>query len=183
MTTRRELLASAALLAPLALGLKPAQAAEHKPKDGLKEDQAPDKPQFLFVQSAEGVTYADGRLTLKGISPVTVLFSDRPDRLAGHMAAAKFIPFWGEGADSFKSDPPNGTLSVVEGEGMDNVVMTLRNPQLAGRELSYEVTLLEGTPPASAGAASRFIDIIGMPLTPISFAGAGRRMWRRGFYR
>ena len=135
------------------------------------------------MQSAEGVTYADGRLTLKGISPITVLFSDRPDRLAGHMATAKFIPFWGEGADSFKSDPPNGTLSVVEGEDMDNVVMTLRDPRLAGRDLSYEVKILEGTPPASAGAASLFIDIIGMPLTPVSFAGAGRRAWRRGFYR
>jgi hypothetical protein len=179
MTTRRDLIAAAALLAPLALTLKTAQSAEHEPKEG----EAHAKPQFLFVQSAEGVTYADGRLTLKGISPVTILFSDRPERLAGHMATASFIPFWGEGADSFKSDPPNGTLSVVEGEAMDNVVMTLSNPQLAGRDLSYAVQVLEGTPPASAGAASLFIDIIGMPLTPVSFAGAGRRMWRRGFYR
>lgn len=60
--------------------------------------------------------------------------------------------------------------------------MTLSNPQLARRDLSYEVEVLEGTPPASAGAASLFIDIIGMPLTPISFAGAGRRMWRRSVY-
>lgn len=36
---------------------------------------------------------------------------------------------------------------------------TLRNPQLAGRDLSYEVQVLEGTPLASAGAASLFIDI------------------------
>ena len=90
-----------------------------------------------------------------------------------------FVPFWGEGADSFKSDPPNGTLSVLEGEAMDNVVMTLRDPRLAGRDLSYEVVVLEGKPPASGGAASLFIDIIGMPLTPVSFAGARRRMWRR----
>ena len=179
MTTRRDLIVGTALLAPLALTLKTAQATEHKPKEG----GAHEKPQFLFVQSAEGVTYADGRLTLKGISPVTILFSDRPERLAGHMATASFVPFWGEGADSFKSDPPNGTLAVVEGEAMDNVVMTLRNPQLAGGDLSYEVKVLEGTPPASAGAASLFIDIIGMPLTPVSFAGAGRRMWRRSFYR
>jgi hypothetical protein len=61
--------------------------------------------------------------------------------------------------------------------------MTLSDPQLAGRDLSYAVQVLEGTPPASAGAASLFIDIIGMPLTPVSFAGAGRRCWRRSFYR
>ncbi len=180
MTTRRNLIAGAALLAPLALSLKAVHATEAKDKD--KEDEAHAKPQFLFVQSAEGVTYADGRLTLKGISPVTILFSDRPERLAGHMATADFIPFWGEGADSFKSDPPNGTLSVVEGGAMDNVVMTLREPRLAGRDLIYEVKVLEGTPPASGGAASLFIDIIGMPLTPVSFAGARRRMWRRAVY-
>jgi len=33
--------------------------------------------------------------------------------------------------------------------------------------------------PAEGGLASLFIDIIGMPLTPLSFAGARRRMWRR----
>ncbi len=178
MTTRRNLIAGAALLAPLAFTLKTAQASEHKEKEGEEHE----KPQFLFVQSAEGVTYADGRLTLTGISPITILFSDRPERLAGHMATTDFVPFWGEGADSFKSDPPNATLAVVEGGTMDNVVMTLRNPRLAGRDLSYEVEVLEGKPPASGGAASLFIDIIGRPLTPISFAGADRRMWRRSVY-
>ena len=59
--------------------------------------------------------------------------------------------------------------------------MTLR--PLFTPVLSYEVKILEGTLPAQAGTASLFIDIIGMPLTPVSFAGAGRRMWRRGFYR
>lgn len=62
---------------------------------------------------------------------------------------------------------------------MDNVVMTLRDPRLEGQDLSYEVAVLEGKPPTSGGAASLFIDIIGMPLTPVSFAGADRRMWRR----
>lgn len=178
MTTRRDLIAGAALLAPLALTLKTAQATEHKHKEG--EAQA--KPQFLFVQSAEGVSFADGRLTLKGVSPVTVLFSDRPERLAGHMKTASFVPFWGEGADSFKSDPPNATLSVLEGEAIENAVLELSEPKLAGRDLSYRVKVLEGTLPASAGAAALFIDIIGMPMTPVSFAGADRRMWRRAIY-
>jgi len=58
-------------------------------------------------------------------------------------------------------------------------VVELRDPTLAGNDLSYQVKTLEGTIPASAGAASLFIDIIGMPLTPISYAGARRRAWRR----
>ena len=179
MTTRRDLILGAAV-APLALGLNPAFASEHRPK-GEKLD---DTPQFLFVQSAEGIRFADGRLTLTGVSPVTVLFSDRPERLAGHMTTASFVPFWNEGDNSFASDPPNANLSLLDGDAAQNVVLELRNPTLTGRDLSYEVSVLEGDLPASGAAASLFIDIIGMPLTPVSFAGANRRMWRRrAFYR
>jgi hypothetical protein len=168
MTTRRKLILGLSLT-PLALAARNAPAAE----------QAKAKPQFLFVQSAEGVQYADGVLTLKEVNPITVLFSDRPERLAGHMATEELVPFWGEGADSFKANPPNADLAMLDGSKAENVVVTLQDPKLEGRDLSYRVDLLEGQPPASGGAASLFIDIIGLPLTPVSFAGARRRMWRR----
>jgi hypothetical protein len=140
---------------------------------------AAETAQFLFVQSAARTRYANGRLTLAGVSPVTVLFSDRPERIAGHMTTADFIPFWSEGENSFASNPPNADLSVLEGEAMDNVVLTLREPKLDGDELSYRVEVLAGELPASGGPASLFIDVIGRPVTPASFAGARRRAWRR----
>jgi hypothetical protein len=176
MITRRNLLAGAALAAPIALALRPALASDKK------ESKASEKPQFLFVQNAHGVHYADGVLTLKEVNPLTILFSDRPERLAGHMTTADFVPFWSEGGNSFESDPPNATLSVLEGEGVGDAVVELHNPRLEGKDLSYNVKVLEGKLPARGGAASLFIDIIGMPLTPISFAGARRRMWRRRMY-
>jgi len=37
--------------------------------------------------------------------------------------------------------------------------------------------------PEKGADVSVFIDIIGMPRTPISFAGVGRRTWRRAWYR
>lgn len=168
MTARRDLILGLTMV-PLTLTARTTPAAE---KDETK-------PQFLFVQSAEGTRYADGILTLKGVNPITVLFSDRPERLAGHMATDDFIPFWSEGENSFESDPPNANLSILEGAEVDNVVLTLRNPQLLGRDLSYRVDVLEGQPPASGGMSSLFIDMIGRPLTPVSFAGARRRAWRR----
>jgi hypothetical protein len=58
-------------------------------------------------------------------------------------------------------------------------VATLRNPSLAGDTLTYEVRVLQGQMPAKGGLVSVFIDIIGMPMTPISYAGAARR---RAFY-
>jgi hypothetical protein len=127
--------------------------------------------------------YAKDRLTLVDVSPVVVAFSDRPERLAGHMLTEDFVPFWSEGKDSFEKDPPNADLAVLGSDQVENAVLTLHEPRLQGRDMSYRVDVLEGTPPATGGAASLFIDIIGRPLTPVSFAGANRRMWRRrGLY-
>ena len=171
MTNRRDLLLGLSLT-PLALAARNIHAAE----------QSEAKPQFLFVQSAEGMQYADGMLILKGINPITILFSDRPERLAGHMATDDFVPFWSEGAEggkSFKSEPPNADLAMLDGSEVENVVVTLHDPKLEGNNLIYRVEVLEGQLPASGGATSLFIDIIGRPLTPVSFAGARRRMWRR----
>jgi hypothetical protein len=50
---------------------------------------------------------------------------------------------------------------------------------LKGDELSYDVRVLQGEMPVKGEAASLFIDLIGTPLTPRSYAGATRRTWRR----
>jgi len=182
MTSRRDLIAAAALLAPLSLGLKVAEAAEEKEGGHEREKHHGHRQKiadFLFVQNARGVAYADGKLTLKDVNPVTVMFSDRPERIAGHMATKRFVPFWKDGKDSFLKDPPNATLSFTEDKQLEDVVVELRDPVLADNNLTYSVRVLEGKLPAEGGLASLFIDIIGMPLTPLSFAGARRRMWRR----
>jgi hypothetical protein len=135
--------------------------------------------QMLFVQSADGVRIADGKLTLVDVSTNTIFFSDRPARVAGHMTTEEFVPFWGEGTDSFSKDPPNATLSVfTEGEPT-NLVVTISNPVLSDDDLNYDIVVLEGSPPAEGGECSLFIDVIGMPLTPMSYAGVARRTTRR----
>lgn len=168
MTKRRDLLIGLAA-APIVL---PAQTRA----------AAAETADFLFVQSARHLRYANGKLSLVDVSPMTVVFSDRPERLAGHMLTENFVPFWSEGENSFEDDPPNANLSVLEEGVVDNIVLTLHNPKLEGQDLTYRVDLLEGGPPETSGPASLFIDIIGRPITPVSFAGARRRMWRRAIY-
>jgi hypothetical protein len=136
-------------------------------------------PQLLFVQNAAAVvTDKSGRvLTLQGLSPTTLYFADRPVRLAGHYRTDEYLKFWKQGPESFLKDPPNATLSTFQ-KGRDDlldVVVTLRNPRLKGKDLSYDVTVISGQLPKAAGPASLFIDIIGMPWTPLSFAGMARR--------
>jgi hypothetical protein len=135
----------------------------------------------LFVQNAKNVSFSEGKLVLRGVNPVTVCFTDRPARMAGHMQTSKLIPLWSQGKDSFLKDNPNATLSVFGGDNVSDLVVELSNPQLSGNDLTYDVRLLEGTPPANGGACALFIDIIGMPATPMSYAGVARRSFRRGY--
>ena len=177
MTTRRTLFAAApTLVTSLALAKSAlAQAAQEPAKQA----------DFLFVQTAKGMTFdkSTGKLTLDGVSPVTVMFSDRPERIAANMNTAAFVPFWSKGKDSFLSDPPNADLSITEGETLRQIVVVLQDPVLQGDNLTYTVKVLEGEMPATASDVSVFIDIIGMPMTPLSFAGVARRHYRRAFYR
>jgi hypothetical protein len=138
------------------------------------------KVTLLFVQNAQGVSLSNNKMTLKGVSPTTIFFSDRPERITGHMSTKEFVPFWSEGKDSFLSDPPNANLSVFSDGNVSDVVVELRNPKLAGKDFSYDVRVLSGKLPQGGGACSLFIDIIGMPATPVSYAGAARRAYRRG---
>ncbi|MCL4245514.1 MAG: hypothetical protein KJ002_10350 [Candidatus Dadabacteria bacterium] len=115
---------------------------------------------FLFVQTATGVTFADGKMTLTGLSPSMIFFSDRPERMAGHVPVTQFLKIWDEGKDSFKNDPPNAAVSILgEKEGGTDVIVEISNPSLSEKgELTYDVKILDGTPPEKGGLTSLVID-------------------------
>jgi hypothetical protein len=133
----------------------------------------------LYVQNAREVTYKDGRLTLIDVSPMVLFFANRPYRIAGHVHISEYMQDWGNVQDNFRDDPPNATLSFINGDDMSSVAVELINPRLQGSDLVYDVKVLEGNMPEKGGAGSLFIDIIGMPLTPVSYAGVARRTTRR----
>jgi hypothetical protein len=116
-----------------------------------------DDVELLFVQSATSGSFDGTTLTLGGIAS-TSYFSDRPNRIAGQMGTDTFVGQWAEGKDSFKSDPPNAVLSVLGESGASDSVVELSNPKLEGGQLSYQVKVLDGKPPARFKTASLFID-------------------------
>ena len=146
------------------------------------EDKSVD---YLLVQTSKGLTFdtATNTLSLIDVSPITLFFADRPERVAGNMKTSAFIPFWSHGKDSFAKDPPNADVSIIEGDSMRQVIVVLDDPNLEGDILRYKVKVLQGDMPAKGADVSVFIDIIGMPRTPLSFAGVGRRTYRRAWYR
>jgi hypothetical protein len=133
----------------------------------------------LFVQTAHGMSYADGKITLHTLAPTTLFFSDRPDRVTGHVTTEEFVGTWDKGPDNFASNPPNAVLSVFHPDGVSDIVVELTKPELVSSELTYTVDILDGEMPAEGGPSALFIDIIGRPLSPVSVAGMHRRDRRR----
>ena len=108
-----------------------------------------------------------------------MFFSDRPDRVTGHVSSPEFVDTWGDGKDSFASDPPNAALSIFGDGQVHDVVVVLSDPVRHGSQITYTVEILDGEMPAKGGPSSLFIDVIGRPLSPVSIAGMRRREMRR----
>jgi hypothetical protein len=135
----------------------------------------------MFVQIARTVTSDQTTLTLQDVSPSTLYFSDRPERVVGHMTTAQFVEQWTDGPNSFAEDPPNAVLSYVDAgaDVPEDAVVILRDPVASAGSLTYSIEVLDGVVPAESGAVTLFIDPLGRPLSPVSLAGMNRRGRRR----
>ncbi|MBX9650755.1 MAG: hypothetical protein K2X57_27280 [Xanthobacteraceae bacterium] len=187
--TRARFVQMAGLLAVTAiLGSMATASAQTAPApSALKTIGAPStaaKPEIvpsLFVLNSRAATLQGETLVLTGIAPSSIIFADRPVRSAGHQLTADVIAEWGSGDDSFTRNPPNATLSVFGKDGaVKDAVVVLKNPKLEGDKLTFTVQTLEGDIAGADGGAALFIDIIGRPFTPMSFAGVARRTAFRG---
>ena len=130
------------------------------------DDQAPKEEmvEFLFVQYAESVTLSEGVLTLKGVMPDTLYFSDRPHRIVGRVTSEKFVKSWDEGEGSFSEIPPNAVLAVMAKPVPLDLVAVLKSPVLEGDTLTYQVEVLDGPDSGVGEASALFIDTFGFPL-------------------
>src|SRR5664279_2742869 len=98
----------------------------------------------MFVHTARTVTSDQQTLTLHGLSPSTLYFSDRPERVVGHMTTEQFVAMWATGPNSFREDPPNAVLSYVEtGSDVPNdAVVVLRDPVADDDSITYSIEIL-----------------------------------------
>src|SRR5262245_38008406 len=114
----------------------------------------------LAVLNSGGAKLEGNMLTMSSIAPNSIVFADRPVRAAGHVLTKEFIKQWDEGNDSFAKDPPNATISVLNSDGsaIEDAVVVLKKPKLEGKQLTFEVTVLEGGLSKADGPASLFID-------------------------
>ena len=154
--------------------------AEETTKDQI--EQQLDEIDAMFVQTAVEASTEGGVLTLHDVGASTLYFSDRPQRVVGHVTSEMFVDMWDEGENSFHDDPPNAVLAFLEpgDDAPEDVVIEIQNPRLEGSRLMYDFKTLEGSVPAAAkGGVTLFIDPFGRPLSPVSAAGVHRRGRRR----
>ncbi len=165
-----------------------AQSAQPEAHVPLQKTIGQGKPQVfpsLFVINSRGASLQGGKLILTGVSPNSIVFADRPVRAAGHDLTSRIVEDWNKGTDSFDKDPPNATVSgfTKDGTGVKDAVVVLKSPKLDGDKLIFDVDVLEGDLTGADGSAALFIDIIGRPWTPMSYAGVARRTaWRGAYY-
>lgn len=123
---------------------------------------------FMFVNVAEGVKVDEAAQTIRlvDISQQTLFFSDRPERIAGHLKMADYLKEWTakEGKNNFSAVPPNAALSVYEPGQTDNTlaIIEITNPKIDGSDLIYNYKLIEGSFSETSGPTTLFIDRIGI---------------------
>ncbi len=153
-------------------------AATHRSEVAFADDKE-HEVEFLLVQNAERMSLKSNKLTLRGIAPDILYFSDRPDRIVGRVTTREYVDHWAVGNNNFAGDPPNAVLSIQHHPEPQDIVVVLRDPRLEGADLIYKVEVLDGSKEAKGKATALFIDVVGRPLTPLSVAGVARRTTRR----
>jgi hypothetical protein len=127
----------------------------------LAEDPAPtqdDQLAWLFVQTANSMSFDGTTLSMIGLAPATTAFSDRPHRKVVPISHEAFLSFWSDGTDNFDVDPPNAGFSTLVDGQLHTAVIELTNPKLEGNRLTYTAKVLEGDIPPLGLAASLLID-------------------------
>jgi len=141
-----------------------AQDADGTPNVALKKTIGAVTPTgpvpSLFVVNSAGAKLDGGKLTMTDVAANSIVFADRPVRAAGHVTTEQFVMQWDEDKGSFGKNPPNATISVLGGDGskVEDAVVTLKSPKIEAGNLTFDVSVLEGSLSGGSGPAALFID-------------------------
>jgi hypothetical protein len=113
---------------------------------------------WLYVVNATGGSFDGKTITLYDVPPA-LMFSDRPNRIWGHMTLSELLPLVKEGPDNFIINPPNAVLSTFrEGDLPTEATVVMHDATIDGANLLFSVDVMDGSIPATFGPASLFVD-------------------------
>jgi len=149
---------SATIVTTLASFAVPNQlwAEEQLPSESAPADAS--DVNWLFVMTATSGSFDGKSLTLNGVPP-TLMFSDRPDRVWGHMDTPALVDAVSERPNSFAEVAPNAVLSTFGANELPTTAtVVLNRPKVNGASVTFPVDVLEGDIPEKFTGASLFID-------------------------
>jgi hypothetical protein len=112
-------------------------------------------PRFLYVLNATSGSHKKECLKLEGI-PSAIYFSDRPNRIAGHISLEKFADQWKK--EEYKKDPPNGSLAILEEKSEEQIIIELSSPKVKDSSITFKIKSIKGKIPEEFKSCALFID-------------------------
>ncbi len=119
------------------------------PAEETEELQPEKNVTFMFVQTAQSGTLipVEGMdnlytLTLMGVAPQTIAFSDRPERIVVQAPMQQFL----DGMCFSCDNPPNAAIEILDADGDEDLaVVELFDPvnDAANQTLQYNASFLE----------------------------------------
>lgn len=115
--------------------------------------------QYLFVITGDTGTFKDGKLTLNGAPIVTFNYLGTT-REVGHFLVGTFVKMWDKSSSAYNTNPPSGTLSVLDEKGSQGAVIAVSNPASTLNSITFDARILDGEVPVpSFNASSLFLKL------------------------
>jgi len=112
--------------------------------DGFADSYNSNNSSYLFSVHAKNGYIKKGKLFLNNVGPSVTYFSDRPQRIAGHMDTDKFLMTWRD--RSLRS--PNIIISFKDNGVYADMTLEVGDPLYDGNDISFHILgLLESDVP------------------------------------
>ena len=122
------------------------------------------QPEWLMVMRGEQGEFQKGSggeytLTITGVKPEMLAFTDRPERQAQIWDTTAFLDYW---VSEFNTDPPNAVISADS-----EAAITINSPKISGDTVTFTATPLPGQtlPTDTINQPTLFIDDLLRPST------------------
>jgi hypothetical protein len=122
----------------------------------------------MYVQVAQRAVYDGVSLTLIDLAPATLFVGEQPVTSLGHVPTGLFLDNWYADTSGSGTRAIPAVLALLDAErapdGNARVLLSL--PRIRDAGLEYQVRVVEGDIPPTAGACVLFIRPLVPPTTP-----------------
>ncbi len=108
----------------------------------------------VYVHVANGMHFSHGRLTLRDLSPSTIVVTADASTLVGHLSTAAFLDRWYRESPGESIQPRPARLSLLDTDQplRESPQLLVRFPRIREAGLDYDAEVLDHPPPRVSGA-------------------------------